>query len=507
MPVAACPTPTHSGPARIRRYTRHKVLLLAVIALFSVIRFRLREMPLERDEGEYAYAGRLLLEGIPPYQLAYNMKLPGAYAAYAGIFSFLGQSTEAVHIGLILANTVTILLIALLGRRLFGAAGGLAAGACYALLSTSPTVLGFAAHATHFVALAAVAGALLLLEPKRKSGWAIFGGGLLMGTAMLMKQPGAAFIAFGAVYLLVKRPQVLRAYLAGAVLPFGLTCLLLWRCGVFERFWFWTVSYGKQYGSLVSPSDGLLLLLGALPKVVGPSILLWMLAVIGAYRLIHARRSFFPLSLLLFSGAAVSAGFYFRSHYFVMLLPAVSLLAGASLATESKIAFRASALVFAAGMGLSLLLQREYLFVLGPAQASARTYGGNPFAGAQSLAHYLREHSSPQTRIAVLGSEPEIYFYARRHSATGYVYTYGLMEPQKYAGGMQREMIAEIERAQPEYFVYVHSPPSWQRKPNSENYIFSWADRYLATQYEPVEAPGAPSLQTYRRKATVEAVR
>lgn len=37
--------------------------------------------PLERDEGEYAYAGQLMLQGIPPYQLAYNMKLPGTYAA------------------------------------------------------------------------------------------------------------------------------------------------------------------------------------------------------------------------------------------------------------------------------------------------------------------------------------------------------------------------------------------------------------------------------------------
>lgn len=47
-----------------------RVLLLAVIVLFSLIRLRLLDMPLERDEGEYAYAGQLLLQGIPPYQLA-----------------------------------------------------------------------------------------------------------------------------------------------------------------------------------------------------------------------------------------------------------------------------------------------------------------------------------------------------------------------------------------------------------------------------------------------------
>ena len=57
--------------------------VLLVLLATALIRFRLLEAPLERDEGEYAYAGQLMLEGIPPYQLACNMKLPGTYAAYA----------------------------------------------------------------------------------------------------------------------------------------------------------------------------------------------------------------------------------------------------------------------------------------------------------------------------------------------------------------------------------------------------------------------------------------
>jgi hypothetical protein len=65
-------------------------LLLAVIAIFAIIRFRLRDMPLDRDEGEHAYAGSVILQGGPPYQLAYKMKLPGTYAAYALIMGVLG---------------------------------------------------------------------------------------------------------------------------------------------------------------------------------------------------------------------------------------------------------------------------------------------------------------------------------------------------------------------------------------------------------------------------------
>jgi len=93
---------------------------LAIIAftLVIVIRIRLLGIPLERDGGEYAYAGQLILQGIPPYKLAYNMKFSGTYAAYAVIMSIFGQTIHAIHLGLLLVNVATIALIFLVGRRL-----------------------------------------------------------------------------------------------------------------------------------------------------------------------------------------------------------------------------------------------------------------------------------------------------------------------------------------------------------------------------------------------------
>jgi len=42
-------------------------LALAVIIIFvAAIRIRLLQIPLERDEGEFAFMGQLLLQGIPP---------------------------------------------------------------------------------------------------------------------------------------------------------------------------------------------------------------------------------------------------------------------------------------------------------------------------------------------------------------------------------------------------------------------------------------------------------
>jgi hypothetical protein len=105
-------------------------------------------------------------------------------------------------------------------------------------------------------------------------------------------------------------------------------------------------------------------------------------------------------------------------------------------------------------------------------------YGAELFPEAEPVAAYIREHSKPDAQIAVLGSEPEIYFLARRHSATGYIYAYPLMEPQPFAGAMQRDMIREIETNAPEFVVFVNQNFSWVQAPQSDVTLFRWWNTY-----------------------------
>src|SRR2546422_4297128 len=149
---------------RILQRHRAWLVLALVLLLGAFVRFRLSEMPLERDEGEYAYAGQLLLQGIPPYRLAYNMKFPGIYGAYALVMLLFGQTAAGIHLGLLLVNAASILLMFFLGRKLLDLNGGLIAATTFVVLSSSVSVLGLAAHASHFVVLAALGGTLLLLR-------------------------------------------------------------------------------------------------------------------------------------------------------------------------------------------------------------------------------------------------------------------------------------------------------------------------------------------------------
>ena len=484
-------------------------LFLIVVVFFAVLRFRLRDVVLERDEGEYAYSGQLILQGIPPYQLAYNMKLPGTYVAYALIMSVFGESTSGIHAGLLVMNAATSLLIFLLARRLFGTVAGAFAGMCYALTSSSPAVLGFAAHSENFVVFAAVAGLLLLVNAmERDSLSLLFGAGTCLGLAFLMKQPGAVFAVFALLYFLNDNRQRLNweyafprlaALLGGMIWPFALTCVILYRAGVFRNFWFWTFSYASAYGSEVSFAEAVIVFKDAVRRILPIGWPICFLAVLGLVALRCVPRAFprrdFVVGWLIFSAIGVSAGFYFRNHYFVLLLPVISLLAGLALASipealenwpsvhtvAEPVARWMPVAIFTLVFVTAMVQQRHFLFAENAIVASNRIYGDNPFLAAREVGKYLESASSPDTRVAILGSEPEIYFYAHRHSATGYIYTYGLLENQQYAVRMQQEMIEEITRARPEFVIFVDDELSWL---GTQEAFFNWIQSYINESYK-----------------------
>jgi hypothetical protein len=469
----------------------------------------LLNVPLERDEGEYAYAGQLMLQGVPPYKLAYNMKFPGTYAAYAAIMLIFGQTIIGIHLGLLFLNAATIGLIFLLGRQLVNPTAGLGAAIAYAILSLSPSVLGFAAHATHFVVLPVLGAILLLLRQReRKMAGTLFMSGLLFGIGLLMKQPAAFFILFGAGYLLWTdirdhlRPNLIGGRIllfgGGAIVPLGLTCVLLWFAGVFDKFWFWTFDYARVYGSLISSGDALEFFTLHATNIFGASWTLWLLAGVGLVTGIcdKATRASaqFLVGLLAASAFALSSGLFFRDHYFIFILPAVSLLVGLAISQLSPRVAKANKLtrfipvaILALAVSVPILRAGPVFFYDSPVEVSRRLYDINPFPESIRIAEYVRDHTNPEDTIAVLGSEPQIYFYSNRHSATGHIYTYELLSLNKYSLPMQREMIREIEEARPKCLIGVNINLSWGFIDPS-SLIYQWANEYLKEHYDMVGA-------------------
>jgi len=566
---------------------RYQAWLLVALALcFALgVRWRLRAMPLERAEGECAYAGQLLLQGVLPYAQAYTTQLPGTCAAYAVIMAVFGQSPAGIHFGVTLVNAASIILMFLLGRRLLDEATGVAAAAVFGLLSLSPAVQGLAGHPTQFVVLTGLAGTWVLLRARQGPGSSpkptvprseasvaaqppadaalargytsrlpspLFLAGLLLGLALALKLQGVFFGVIGALYLLrvtsgewlavseVKRQEpgfrslrerttyvftspvsraararMLRAlgiFALGWLLPFAVTCLALWVAGAFRTVVLWTLASAGHNPSaipIVNPEE---LLRAFLSAVMGPDLLLWMLAFVGVImmwwdkRLEHQtpvspstpqppmsglRHPLFLLAAWLFcSLAAVIPGPHFRAESFMLLLPVLALLAGAAVSRglyllrhdQTIELFLALPILglFVVALGTALVGHGTFWLTLSPAEAMRHTSSTTLFAKAARAADYVKARTDANARIAVLGSEPELYFYARRRSACGQMYMYPLMAENDRALRLQDQMIREIERAQPEYVLYIDDPSSWRPGPNSPQRVFEWWKGYWA---------------------------
>jgi 4-amino-4-deoxy-L-arabinose transferase-like glycosyltransferase len=499
-------------PFHLKKLLTIEILCWAIFILFLLmivlVRYRLQNIPLERDEGEYAYFGQLLLQGIPPYLLAYNLKLPGMYAAYALIMAVLGQSIEGIHLGFLIVNLFSAILLFFMTKRLFGFVAAIVSAISYSILSISPSVLGAHAHATHFVVAMALPGLLLLLKAtetgKRKY---FFWGGFFFGLAFLMKQPGIFFFLFGIYYLLwfnfnqrfALRSNLvlpLTTYTFGALLPFAGTCLALSFAGVFNKFWFWTFQYASQYSSQEPLQAVFKIFTDQLIQVAYPFQSIWYFAILGLVCLyidVKAKKHIaFVAALFAVSIISVCPGFIFRKHYFVTALPVISILTGCGINSvyefmrdRKRLSFISITpiIIFSSLLLYAVYQQRNYLFISTPVEISRQYYGANPFIESIEVANYIKANSSTSDTIAVLGSEPQIYFYAQRHSATGYIYTYSLMERQPFALRMQQEMIQEIESKRPLFIIFVNISSSWLRRSESETTILEWSDKYIREHY------------------------
>ena len=490
------------------------LLLLVLIFNFS-IRWRLRDMPLERDEGEYAYAGQLILQGIPPYKLVWNMKFPGVYFAYAALMSLFGESPQGIHLGLILVTSISIVLVFLIGRELMNAAGGLLAATYFTALSALPFTYGLAGHATHFVVLGTCLGtyALLRMEKSKPWLWAAISG-LAFGSAILMKQHAVFFAAAACAWLLwrvfSKKEKALSTaaiFSIAAILPLLVTAIGLAWAGVWDHFYLWTIQYAREYVSISTLRAAPRQFANGFGPILDEGVWVWLFGLMGILQVFlrtpYRRAAVWSTVLLLAGLAATVPGFYFRGHYFLMVMPGIALLNAALLLALAERIRRSAqvqmlklvtAAIFLVIIGDLAVRNAAVWYQMTPGQICRKIYGFNPFPESPEIARYLAAHTNPDDTLAVLGSEPQIFFLAGRHSASGYIYVYPLTEPQPMAATMRAEFIHEIETARPKYVVYIDTLPSWCSTiiPGDTQRLLDvlndWWDTYAAQNYQHVGA-------------------
>jgi hypothetical protein len=485
------------------------LIFLFFIILFTLIfRVRLLNIPLERDEGEYAYMGQLILDGTPPYTEAYNMKFPGIYFIYAGILWLFGETHMAIHFCLLIVNLLSIVLLYIFARVAYDDWIAAASASAFALLSMSYHVLGFWANAEHFILPFVIGANILLLFGLRKSKISYFlFSGVLFGCAALIKQHGAFFGFFGFIVLLVSLWQkktidkktywkYALAYLGGVFIPLFLCFLYLAHAGVLEKFYLWTFTYAKEYSTILSIGAIKLSFIGGFQNLFYFASLIWVVAGIGLITIFsnkfNKQSGILTLGLFIAGIIAVSVGFYFRPHYFILVLPAVALFFGIGIryifhvfssASSSIVRYLPPIFVITIAILGTIAAHWDVLYEFSAPKVTQTVYNQHPFSFSEIIAKIIKEKTSKEDRIAIMGNEPQFLFYSQRRSATSFIYTYSIAEDQPFAEQFRLEMMHQVESVTPKLLIYTNIQPEWYKKPKCMEELDEWFMNYSKLYY------------------------
>jgi 4-amino-4-deoxy-L-arabinose transferase-like glycosyltransferase len=540
-------------PSRIKKAARSRNALAISIGLLILLtvllRVRLLEIPLERDEGGYAYTASQLLEGVPPFAEAYDVKMPFLYVLYAGFIALFGKTIAGIHLGLLIFSAMTAILIYLLGRRILDESAGLAAGVLYSVLSISQHVQGFVANTEQLLLPFALTGVLFYLkgttnkpdvaesiglrataeEPPAENGSAglFFASGLMLGIAFIVKHHAIFFAAAIGLHYLLKiyfnqpRKGVLlwkhlthgALLLSGMILPFAIQTLIYVQLGLFDKYYYWLFKYIRLYNDFLSFAQGMEELWKSINELCGPMLLVFLMAASGFVAVLKnglaCKHRMFLSLFLVFSFLSVCPDLMFMPHYWILFLPALALCGGIAAGLASRL-LKTEGWILTGGLvllsgGYLIAKESDYLFNWTPTQISRECYRSNPFPESLPIAEYIRKHTAPTDKIAIMGSEPQILFYSQRKSVTPYIYTYPLMKNFPDALKMQKEMIRSIEQQQPKVIVMATISSSWMATSNSDSTILSWCNTYIPQKYQLVGLADILSPETvYRWDREVE---
>lgn len=481
------------------RWARALPLLPIVLAALPLVLYLpALDNPFERDEGVYATIAQGLLEGLVPYRDLFDNKPPLVYAWYALGFVLFGESVVAPRLIAALLLSLTTLAVYGEARLLFAKGVAYVATGLFALGTGLPWI---ALHAnTEAYMLLPLVGSLLAftLGLRRRNGWWLLAAGVLGGMAMMTKQVALwnviALAVVAAVWhwrrnglnrrIVVPPGQVL----AGASISVGAVAIPFALAGALSDLFYASLSYNFLYVSslslverLVNLGYGLLVFFGIAAPLISASIF-------GVYLVFRRpRRSLDYLVLLwaLASAIGVASGGRFYPHYFLHLVPAMSILAaitiynlwrGRNLRRLVKPAVLTGLvlLVVSAGTNAVLLaVPRQAEEELAPSVFHQKMWEQD----SEAIGDYIEERTDPDQTIFNFGRESQIYFYADRRPAVRYFYDWAF----RYDEETLPELMADLRDGKPIYIIDSIQPPLF---PEDGSYRPAEFSEFLRENYD-----------------------
>ncbi len=438
-----------SRPSRERRrshraaYPSLFLLFLLFLGLGAILRIpTFSDHVFNTDEAYLATQAQVLVDGGRLYVDTVDRKPPAVPYVYAAVFWLTGSD----HLGpvralAVVAHALTALLLAAEARRRFRWPGApLAAGLLFLLAATAFFPADAQAANFEVFMLPIMTGAVLLGIRYRPAA-----AGATLGLATLTKQTAA--FALIPLVLLAWRARRRRglAVLAAAFLAPILAAALAFGP---RDFFFWVFTGNGGY---LDPQGvlGYALSLGA--RQTG-----WFLFGSAALVLLlpfawKRRRDDVDLWLWLLSGIlAVFTGLRFFPHYYLQLLPPLTLLAIRGLDCRPR-RLRASSVACVAAVALACT---SYFLV--PAYVDGNNHDTRV---ALDVAKFIDRHTVAGQKVLVWGQAPEVYWASQRRPASRFATT-GFVTGT--SGGRPLDHVGEqyaVAGAWHDFLVDLHKTP------------------------------------------------
>jgi hypothetical protein len=481
------------------------ILLFVLACTYLYVRSNFFSIPMERDEGIYAYFGHLILDGKIPYLDFYESRLPGIFYMYAFLVAIFGDF-EGLALGITLLNIGSLLFLYYFAKAFFAQNQTVAFITIIsaAILGLAPEISGYTRQSEHIVVFWATGGLFFLQKAFEKDNWKyLLSAGIFMCLAMLTKPNGVFLILLGggwtvAHYLFDTEKQALvegkwgaiiqktilkgLIYSAGVFGTFGLLCIYLAMKGALDDMWYWAVTYSAAYASRIDFAQGKEFFYMNFANIRANYLSFWGLAGLGLLMFnflpkINLGQKLGLWLIAIFSFLTIVPSFSFYGHYWIMLMPALALLVGAAFfALQTFVPDRMISSILLAGIfGAAVFLHftnknmQGYYTKPNHYKITRRTYGANPFPEAYDIGvKFLKPMVKPGDQIALIGSEPQLYVYTGMRSASKHAYFSYLMNDTAKTKALdwQNEFYEEIKTNKPRFIVFFNHQISILAAPN-----------------------------------------
>ncbi|MBN2302888.1 MAG: glycosyltransferase family 39 protein, partial [Anaerolineae bacterium] len=405
-----------TNPTYWNSFPREKmpfVTLVFLLAFAVLVRFPFFDVPMITDEGGYAYVAHFWTDRYQLYRDIPFDRPQGIFLVYEFIFSFIGTDVESLRMGAALYNVGTVLVLFLFSRQVFDTRTAGISALLFGVMSASPSIEGFTANAELFASLPLTCAALLTW--RKCWGWA----GFFSGLAFLLKPIGLSGLVLVLVWGLITRASwrsSLRAMLAFSPGP-----LAMLAHGYFIGWnYFWNAVVGRKLVTdTVVSRDMLAQGINLLESVIRTSpawLVLVALAAI-AYASWSPQVKKFVWLWLLSSVFGMAIGGHWSRHYYVQLIPALSLMAGSGVVVvlrSSRRLLSYKALVITVAVFGVIELP---LWFSTSETVSEIVYDRPGYVLNDEIAAYINERTAEDDTIYVAFYQAEIYYLAQRRNA------------------------------------------------------------------------------------------